>query len=345
MIDITQLNGDLEDYLQKNNREFYIINLGRNIELLSEIKNLIDPYQDKEKNKIRFTEKIDGVTSIQLVREYLATLGTSYVEKFDEAFQKGIFGFDNSKDRFYSYSLNRAGVRKGHNYFNVDFKGTLLDSNVLIHEFFHYLNESTYRSRELLTEFISIYMENEYLEFLEQKGYSKNEISKMRVERYLDFYDLTQDLYYETTALNLENKLGPINKKDIHFIKMYQDKLIPSTFEDKDYYKMIEVVASEFYGSSRCKFDPVVSYEYFFGTLLSSYLLTRKDKDTTKKILELNEKLANGISYSGAFKILDIDINSIKDSEYIESVNQYYGASISTLNDSKQQQESSFKSI
>ena len=133
--------------------------------------------------------------------------------------------------------------------------------------------------------------------------------------------------------------------EDIHFIKMYQDKLIPSTFEDKDYYKMIEVVASEFYGSSRCKFDPVVSYEYFFGTLLSSYLLTRKDKDTTKKILELNEKLANGISYSGAFKILDIDINSIKDSEYIESVNQYYGASISTLNDSKQQQESSFKSI
>ena len=66
-------------------------------------------------------------------------------------------------------------------------------------------------------------MENKYLDFLETKGYSKNDVAQARLDRYLDFYHLRNSLYYETAFLNVAKEAGTY---DYEFLMKYKDKLL-----------------------------------------------------------------------------------------------------------------------
>ena len=53
--------------------------------------------------------------------------------------------------------------------YTVKFNGTIKDSSVIVHEFFHFLNIDNYKLAPIFSEFISIFMENKFLDFLDNK--------------------------------------------------------------------------------------------------------------------------------------------------------------------------------
>lgn len=175
-------------------------------------------------------------------------------------------------------------------------------------------------------------MENKYLDFLGTKGYSKSDILKVKLERYLDFFDGQQDLLYETLILNIKEKLGVIKEQDYDFLTSYKDYFFKDINIDM-YYKNINVALNKLRNidnknmNRKDKFSPNYTFRYFFGVLLSSYLLTRDDELVTNRVLHLNNKLSNNeiISFFDGFEILGINIqdNAISDS-LIESVSIYY---------------------
>ena len=328
MVDLIELDERVGKYIKKYDNLFYMDNLQPNLSLLKESKNLLDPYKKLNTEQIRlsFHDKIDGLTSVSLAREYLGFLNEEYVKIFDECFRNGIFGFGDVYNDENLKDLNLAGINKDHPFFNVAFAGNIEDSKSIIHEFFHYLNLSNFVSRDFFTEFISIYMENKYLDFLETKGYSKNDVAQARLDRYLDFYHLRNSLYYETAFLNVAKEAGTY---DYEFLMKYKDTLNLPSISKENYEKSLEEILKKIRyldeeKSNNQSFRPHVSYRYFIGTILSSYLLTREDETTTKKVLQLNDKLPNGDTVFDGFKILGLDLNDIPMKDLIDSVNTYY---------------------
>lgn len=335
MVEYKELNERLEKYCKENEKTFYIMNLYPSLLMLFKAKNvLINPYEKLETNIIRLTydEKVDGLTSISLVREFFNNLGNNYTDLFDESFRNGSFGYEDVINDKSDMSLYQAGSLKNNKYYNVGFEGNILDGHSLVHEFFHYLNTSSSNLSDLFSEFISIYMENKYLDFLGTKGYSKTDILKVKLERYLDFFDGQQDLLYETLILNIKEKLGVIKEQDYDFLTSYKDYFLKDINIDV-YYKNINVALNKLRNidnnnmNRKNKFSPNYTFRYFFGVLLSSYLLTRDDELVTSRVLHLNNKLSNNeiISFFDGFEILGINIqdNAISDS-LIESVSIYY---------------------
>lgn len=191
MVEYKELNERLEKYCKENEKTYYIMNLHSILLILFEAKNiLINPCERLETNIIRlaYDEKVDGLTSISLVREFLSTLGSNYTDLFDESFRNGSFGYEDVINDKSDMPLYKAGLLKNNKYYNVGFKGNILDGYSLVHEFFHYLNISKSNFADLFSELISIYMENKYLDFLETKGHSKTDILKTRLQRYISFF-------------------------------------------------------------------------------------------------------------------------------------------------------------
>ena len=328
MVDFFELDERVEKYIKKYDNLFYMVNLQSNLSLLEESKNLLDPYKKLNMDHVRlsFHDKIDGLTSVSLVREYLGSLNEEYVKIFDECFRNGTFGFGDVYNDENLKDLDFAGINKDHPFFNVAFAGNIEDGEKIVHEFFHYLNLSDFVSREFFTEFISIYMENKYLDFLEIKGYSKNDIAKARLDRYLNFYHLRDALYYETAFLNVAKEVGVY---DYEFLMKYKDTLKLPSVSKENFEKNLEKILKKLCNlsdekSNNQSFRPHVSYCYFIGTILSSYLLTREDETITKKVLQLNDKLPNCESVFDGFKILGLDLNDISMKDLIDSVNIYY---------------------
>lgn len=337
MLEYKELNERLEKYCKENEKTFYIMNLHSILLILFEAKNiLINPCERLETNIIRlaYDEKVDGLTSISLVREFLNTLGSNYTDLFDESFRNGSFGYEDVINDKSDMPLYKAGLLKNNKYYNVGFKGNILDGYSLVHEFFHYLNISKSNFADLFSELISIYMENKYLDFLETKGHSKTDILKTRLQRYISFFYGQQDLLHETLILNIKEKLGAIKEQDYDFLISYKDVFSKDIKVDV-YYKNLNVALNRLRNidnenvNSKNKFSPSFTFRYFFGVLLSSFLLQKNDVVITSCILDLNNKLAlacdDDVSFNEGFNVLGINIEDntiIKKS--IESVNVYY---------------------
>lgn len=339
MIEYKELSERLEKYCKEYEKTFYIMNLYPILLILFDAKkNLINPYKKLKTNIIKLTydEKVDGLTSISLVREFLNTLGRNYKDLFDESFRNGSFGYEDVINDKSDMPLYQAGFIKNNKYYNVGFEGNILDGKCIVHEFFHYLNISNSNLSDLFSEFISIYMENKYLDFLETKGYSKTDILKAELKRYLDFFDGQQDLFYETLILNVEEKLGAIKEQDYDFLNSYKDYFLKDINIDI-YYKNINVALNKLRNidnkniNIKNKFSPNYAFRYFFGVLLSSYLFTSDDGLVTSRVLHLNNKLSNNeiLSFFDGFKLLDINIedNATIDN-LIAAVNIYYNEAL-----------------
>lgn len=330
MLNKKELNERIDTYLKENNNLFYLNNLTPILHLLEQSKSLINPYEELGTNciAINYHDKIDGLTSFELVREYLYLLNPKYQDIFTKCLNNGTFGFaDTINDEVDYLTTNCSGRKDKHLFFNVGFEGNILDGKILVHEFFHYLNTANYASRELFTEFISIYNENKFLDYLKTKGYSDGDITKAKLERYLGFYRIINPLYYETLILNIGSLIGDF---DYNFLMKYKDVL---SFPSLTFEKWEEVLDTFLDKLKKCdepnhhnqeKVTPDISYRYFLGTVLSCYLLTHEDENTHKRVLELNDKLASGLSLADSFNILELDLNNISSHDLVASVNNYY---------------------
>ncbi len=330
MLNKKELNERIDTYLKENDNLFYLNNLTPILLLLEQSKSLINPYEKLGTNciAINYHDKIDGLTSLELVREYLYLLNPKYQEIFTKCLNNGTFGFaDITNDDANYLAINCSGRKDKHLFFNVGFEGNILDSKILFHEFLHYLNNADYASRELFTEFISIYSENKFLDYLKTKGYSDSDITKAKLERYLSFYRTINPLYYETLILNIGSLIGDF---DYDFLMKYKDVIFFPSLTPEKWEETLETVLDKLKKHdnpnhpNQEKFTPDISYRYFIGTVLSCYLLTHEDENTYKRVLELNDKLASGLSFTESFNILNLDLNTISSQDLVASVNNYY---------------------
>lgn len=300
---LDSINYALEDYLDCLKYSYYIKHLEDTMYLLNLTK---ETYQtpsilQKDATIMNYHQKIDAITTLTLVREFLKTLNSNYLTTFDESLKDGTFGAAISNYDKHSMPLNCSGTQNSHSFYHVKFNHNISDGAIIIHEFFHYTNHKprTTYVRAHFTEFISIFMENIYLDFLTSKGYDQKEIAKVRYNRYLEFGKDYRLLYDETILLYAKDILGSINNQNYLFVKEYQSHLMfPQNYQKEDYQtllnrltKRINVFDEESWYKN---FAPWTVYHYYIGTLFSSYLLETNQKEENKKrVLALNELLAS----------------------------------------------------
>lgn len=353
---LDSINYALEDYLERLRYSYYIKHLKDTMYLLNLTKETYQtPSIIKEDSTIMdYHQTIAASTTITLVREFLQTLKSNYLTTFDESLKDGTFGAVIANYEKPSIPLNCSGTQNNHPFYHVKFNQNISDGAIIIHEFFHYTNhkpKTTY-VRAHFTEFISIFMENIYLDFLTSKGYDQKEIAKVRYNRYLEFGKDYRLLYDETMLLYAKDILGSINNQNYQFVKEYQSHLMfPQNYQKEDYQtllnrltKRINVFDEESWYKN---FTPWTVYHYYIGTLFCSYLLENKQKEENqKRVLALNELLASDDleTFNQSYQILGLnplieetnsEIDSPKEELYTTMVlknNTYYQKSFNEIN-------------
>ena len=289
-----------------------------------------------ETNRITFNYEqfVGGMETIDLVREFLGSLYSDYVYFFDNSFNNGSFGFCDSLEENDLNLGNSTYIKEKNKLYNVTFSGNIVDGKNLVHEFFHYLNFDSYPASFVVSELISIYIENKYLDFLMKKGYSKKDIATSRLLRYLDYDSSCNKLYNETFLLNLKKKLGYIDEDSYQFIIDYREKLDFPNISKDEYLSFLHTLVNDINGFDKnnprknIRFRPDFTYRYFIGTAYSSYLL--KEEDSLEDVLLLNDSLMydKRLPIFKCFELLGID--EINFDQVIKATNDYYEPSIIT---------------
>ncbi len=337
-MDYFRFNQELDEYLNRHKYSFYLYTLKSNIEFLKEAKKRINPFKIIGSNSIllKYDQFISGMKTIDLVTSFLDSLGGEYCSYFDKSFRNGTFGFCNSSEQANQKWGNYSYINGDNKLYDVLLNNNIADGKNIIHEFFHYLNLDAYRSSAVFSELISIYMENKYLDFLSQNGYSKKDIATSKLFRYLDYNVVCTNLYQESLILMLKEKIGYIDEDSYQFITDYKEQLSFPEMSKKEYISLLKNIASNIRltnNDNSVKFKPDISYRYFFGTVYSSCLLN--NPDSLEDVLLLNKCLMYNkeTEIFKGFELLGIDDLLFDDA--IKMTNDYYKPSIITYKNSR----------
>lgn len=319
----SNFNDGIDEYLKKYEDTFYVSNLDFAIDLIRtggkkfNLRNTTN-YNAEDQG---FEEKISGVETLDLVTSFLAELDGDYLQCFTKSFNEGRFDFYNDLEN------NDKKIKDMCNYegYTVNFNGTVCDSYAIIHEFFHSLNIRNYKLVPIFSEMISIFMENKFLDFLNTKGYSRNDIAKLRLARYNDFSVIWNSLTIQSNFLNLKNKIGYLDEESYDFISMHEKELNFPHLSKEDFIEVLEFLDDRIKNSEKIEqaFNPEYSFRYYIGTIYSSYLLLQED--SLNKVLLLNEYLRKPVEETDietAFRI--IGIKDETDFRFIDATNKYY---------------------
>lgn len=321
-MDYFKFNQELDEYLNSHKYSFYLYMLETNIEFFEESKKRLDPFKIIGSNRIclECNQFVDGIETLNLVTEFLNNIDDRYAYYFEKSLSDGNFAFCDSINDDGDFS-NTAYISKNKNLYNVSFNGTITDGKTLIHEFFHYLNLDAYLVSPVFSELISIYMENKYLDFIYEKGYSKNDIAINRLFRYLSYNYSCNKLCNDSILLNIKNKIGYLDEDSYDFITKYKEQLSFPDISRKEYITSLRKMKN-----SIKSFKPDVNYRYFLGTVYSSHLLN--SDYGLDDVLLLNDCLIydKETSISKAFEILDLTDISFEDT--IKETNDYYKPAI-----------------
>ena len=319
----SNLNDGIDEYLKKYEDTFYVSNLDFAIDLIrtgGKKFNLRNTTNYNAENQC-FEEKVSGVETLDLVTSFLAELDGDYLQCFTKSFNEGRFDFYNDLEN------NDKKIRGICSYegYTVNFNGTISDSRTIIHEFFHSLNIKNYKLAPIFSEMISIFMENKFLDFLNTKGYSRNDIAKSRLARYNDFSGAWNRLIIQSNFLNLKNKIGYLDEESYDFISMHEKELNFPHLSKEDFIEVLEFLDDRIKNSEKIEqaFNPEYSFRYYIGTIYSSYLLLQED--SLDKVLLLNEYLRKPVEETdieSAFRI--IGIKDETDFRFIDATNKYY---------------------
>lgn len=330
-----KFNQELDEYLDSHKYSFYLYTLKSNIEFLKEAKKRLDPFKIIGSNKLclECNQFVDGMETLDLVSEFLNSIDKRYTYYFERSLNDGSFGFCDSINDTKDFS-NNAYISNNRNLYNVAFNGNIADGKTLIHEFFHYLNLDSYLASPVFSELISIYMENKYLDFIYEKGYSKNDIAVSRLFRYLSYNYSCNKLYNDSILLNIKDKIGYIDEDSYQFIIDYREELDFPNMTKDEYLFILHTLVNDINGFDKnnprknIRFRPDFIYRYFIGTAYSSYLL--KEEDSLKDVLLLNDSLI----YDKKLPILKcvelLGIDEVNFDEVIKATNEYYRPSIIT---------------
>ena len=201
--------------------------------------------------------------TLELVREFLENIDKNYLDIFNKALYDGSFDLFLPEDDLIERPNYGITFSKPKANINVPIYNTVKDGAVIVHEFFHFLNDDGHYNvvTELFTEMISIYFELRYVMFLIDKGYADVNLSKILYDRIDDSYGAANSLFGSSAVLDIYNKTGKVNYGNFKFINKYVDTykgnyiLIRETNKIKNLYESLE------------SFESNISY--LFGTLLS----------------------------------------------------------------------------
>lgn len=331
-----KFNQELDEYLDSHKYSFYLYTLKSNIEFLKEAKKRINPFKILNTNRIAidYEQFVREEETLELVLEFLNSLDSNYVSYFEQSFNNGAFGFcDLQEERDIKLS-NSTYIEKETKLYDVGFMGNIADGKNLVHEFFHYLNFDAYLAAPVVSELISIYIENKYLDFLLAKEHSGKDIATSRLFRYLDYDSICDKLYKNTILLNVKNELGYIDEDSYQFLIDYRNELNFPNISKNEYLSFLRILENDIAGFDKNnpnrnkKFRPDFTYRYFLGTVCSSYLL--KEKNSLYDVLLLNNLLIHNQKLSGFICLELLGIDNIPFAEMIKSTNDYYKPSIIT---------------
>lgn len=185
------------------------------------------------------------------------------------------------------------------------------DSAIIIHEFFHQLNISDIQdsnenvSRTLFTEAVSIYFETLMYRFIEEEGYSKQEIARVQFKRTRNYAKMVAQSIDGLMILRDYQIFGKIS--DDNFRESAKYKLLH--FDTKQTYQKIagnfnNAIASkneEFNIGINCEFDIFKPFRYVIGTSLAYWSIQQDDSNMPWKMLMFIEDLAKDRDLDYAF--------------------------------------------
>lgn len=321
--DYKKLNCYLSDiFITLNaNDTFLTKNIASIANINDQYLNFIDKY-DLSENTKENTLTYEDVFNI--TREIIASIDKSYLSDYDSLIKSGKLDFGYNKE------YNNSCFIHENNLININREFNFNDIVSLVHEFIHYTNgkDRKTKNRYLLTEFLSIYFEIYALEYLLQKGISKDEISIY--DRLKNSVSSAKSLFsYELIFLSYE-KFGDINENTINDLRDNYLNISKESFDqecegllnhiekcEKDYKIRImyqKKFKSEEFVYELCSpfFD---NYRYLLGTLLAYY--ARKNCKI-EDIIYLNKHINDSNFWNSnlvnLLKKINIDIN---DKEFV----------------------------
>lgn len=237
-IDYILLNEELDNYLnfiKLTDNSFYTNNLELFLSIANQLQINTRLQNVKDNNTISILEGID------YIKNYLEQLNPSIARRFLADINKGLINFNNPDDD-YIIENNHYDDLKGENITEINPKNITISNDdqyeyihigpksfinienkvtkysrlpTIIHEFFHTLNrddKSFTANRNLLTEFISIYFEFDFINYMAKQGFSKELFLKTNIYRYNSTVSSLSSFIESTKILMLKIKTGVIDQ-------------------------------------------------------------------------------------------------------------------------------------
>lgn len=238
--------------------------------------------------------------SINLVREFLISIDKKYLEIFDKSLNDGTFEFFYEEDDLVERPNYPVATPVPNASIYIPVTNTIQDGAIIIHEFFHYLNDSEefVAIRDIFTEMISIYFELRYYDFLVSNGYNRAGLYQEMYERIDNTFDSANTLCYSSSALDIYDNTGNIDRKNIKFISRIRRLYKSDVREIIDFYnddEFIDII-DEF----------VEDLSYVIGTLLAFFSL-KEPTIYDVKLKYINDNI-NNLTIKDVLNVLDTKI-------------------------------------
>lgn len=246
----------------------------------------------RPKEKIRINDewqKIDFLSNVNYANSFLKQYNLD--NKLNELLNNGTIDIIDIKESYeddykdIDYYCNQSGENKAE--IVSSHYGTIEDSRTLIHEFFHYLNlaPKITESRYILTEFVSIYFEFKYIEYLKDLNFDKHDLLKCYEMRFKDSYKICKEKNIMMLLIGIYDRYNDINQKNIlEFDNILNINLIEKDISKLDLNKNLNLN----------------NYRYVLGTLLATYALNNNIDPLN--IIRLSNKLNDD---SSVFELLE----------------------------------------
>jgi len=249
----------------------------------------------KQKYEIMDIEK-----TLELVREFLESIDKNYLNIFKKCLSDGTFDLFLPEDDLIERPGYPITFPKPKANINVPICNNIKDGAVIIHEFFHFLNDDNkyHITTELFTEMISIYFELRYVIFLIEKGYDNVNLSKLLYERIDDSKEAANSLFGSSAVLDIYNKTGKVNYGNYKFINKYVDTYKGNHILIRETKKIKNI------SQSLDSFESDISY--LFGTLIS-IMAIEEHKVYDLKMKYINDNI-NSFSIKDVLYNLDVKL-------------------------------------
>lgn len=232
-------------------------------------------------------EKMEMKDTISYVREFLGTISSDYVKDFDKALVDGTFDIFLPEDDLIERPDEPISTPKPFANINIPASLTIEDGAVIVHEFFHFLNDIENvdcSTREYFTELISIYYEIRYMQFLVNKGFDISNLYKALYYRLDATFDSANNLVYSAGVLDVYNNAGKVTTKEVSFVNKFRKIYKGNIRNMVNYYKDDDQVI-ELEGFP-------LDLSYVISTLLTVMLL-KEPEVSDIKVKYINDNLYN----------------------------------------------------